>query len=281
MGSTLRFNSWSCCSESWRCDSGTTTLLVLLSEIRPSWYIRLPIYDAGTVSTALYHGAKGDWWPAVLIPWWFHCLVNSCGDALILSKYTYCIANRCSSSSESNLPVFSRNWNKSLWSAELTLLTSAHNLNALVVHTAASNKAASIWLPVGNHVSCYINVFHPLNASNPGRDIKRLYSLLKILENGICFVISEALKINNDSAASINAPMENESPLNKFMVRANVPQMIWIRHVVGPSTDCVCSSHSSPKAIYPFQTFSDSGPLNIYSPPFQTASNIGFPTIWC
>ena len=128
-------------------------------------------------------------------------------------------------------------------------------LNALVIHTAASHKTPSIWPPVGNHVSCYINVFHPLITSNPGRETKRLYSLLKILENGIFFVISAALKINNGSGVSINAPKDNLSPWKKFMVGANVLQMIWTRHVVGPLTDCVRSPHSSHNTIYLFQTF--------------------------
>lgn len=58
-----------------------------------------------------------------------------------------------------------------------------------------------------------------------------------------------------------------------------MPQMTWASDIVGSSTDCIPTSHSSAFSIYPFQAFSDSEPLNIYSPAFEAASNIDFSTI--
>ena len=63
---------------------------------------------------------------------WFHG--DSTGvwthvKALMWGMYTYCRARMCTSYSESKVPFISRNWNKSLYSAELTLLASAQSLS--------------------------------------------------------------------------------------------------------------------------------------------------------
>lgn len=55
--------------------------------------------------------------------------------------------------------------------------------------------------------------------------------------------------------------------------------MIWASDIVSSSTDCTPTADSSTYTIYPFQGFSDSELLNIYTPTFEITLNIDFPTI--
>ena len=57
--------------------------------------------------------------------------------------------------------------------------------------------------------------------------------------------------------------------------------MIWTSDIVGSFKYCTPTPHSSTNTIYPLPAFSDSEPLNIYTPIFETASYIGFTTTWC
>ena len=57
--------------------------------------------------------------------------------------------------------------------------------------------------------------------------------------------------------------------------------MIWTGDIVGSFKYCTPAPHSSTNTIYPLPAFSDSEPLNIYTPIFETASYIGFTTTWC
>ena len=52
--------------------------------------------------------------------------------------------------------------------------------------------------------------------------------------------------------------------------------------IVSPNASIIVhSTWTVYPTIYPVQAFSDSEPLNIHTPAFETTSNIDFPTVWC
>lgn len=96
----------------------------------------------------------------------------------------------------------------------------------MIMYSSASNKTSSTWSPVTDHVPWHIDILHTLVTTNPGRESKLLYSLIKILKHSARFVVCTTLQIHHGSAVLIDAPMHDKSPGDEFMVWINVPQIV-------------------------------------------------------
>ena len=96
------------------------------------------------------------------------------------------------------------------------------------------------------------------------------------LQNCTCHIVRETLQINYSPAVSVNTPVQNESPVNEFVVRVNMPEMVWFPDIVQTPLDSVSPSNGTVDRINSLQCFPNSPFRDVYILRSQVSSYVSF-----
>ena len=149
------------------------------------------------------------------------------------------------------------------------------------MHTTPRYEASSVESSICNHETSNINIFHAPVPPYAGGKSKIVHAIDKALQNCMCKVVGEALQVNNSPAIAVNTTMEDKSPVNEFMVRVNVPEIIWFRYIIKTPLYSVPPPNCTVNRVNTLQGFSDFPSLDIDTPSTQSPAYIRFPRKGC
>ena len=95
------------------------------------------------------------------------------------------------------------------------------------------------------------------------------------LQNCTCHIVSETLQINYSPAVSVNTPMQNCTPVNEFVVRVNMPEIVWFPYIVQTPLDSV-SPNGTVDRINSLQCFPNSLSRDVYISRSQGSTYVSF-----